>query len=131
MCREFRHQERKVMSSATAAADIIRRMVRNEVKGWGDQENALRRIARRFGIPFWTLNHIRTGRAKTVDADVITRIREAYAEHCRQHAARLLHEAEMAKAGNPDVHLADIEDQIRALVAQLEAAKAGVAGEAR
>lgn len=117
------------MSSAETATGYVRRMVETETRGWGDQDSALRRLSRRYGIPFWTLNHIRTGRAKTVDAGLFDRIRAAFAEQCSRQAARLLHEAETAKARNPHVHLDDIEDQIRTLVARLEDAKAGSAGE--
>jgi hypothetical protein len=124
MCRETQHQERKVVSSAQMATGYVRRMVENEVRGWGDQENALQRLATRYRVPFWTLNNIRTGRAKTVDAGVYETIKTAFADHCARQAARLLHEAETAKAVNPDVPLDDIEDQIRALVARLETAKA-------
>lgn len=115
------------MSSAELASGYVRRMVETETTGWGDQDSALRRLAHRYGIPFWTLNNIRTGRAKTVEAGVFDRIRAAFAEQCSRQAARLLHEAETAKAVNPHVHLDDIEDQIRALVARLEDAKAGAA----
>lgn len=113
------------MSSAQVATGYVRRMVANETRGWGDQENALERLANRYGLPFWTLNNIRTGRAKTVEASVFDAIKSAFADHCSVQAARLLHEAETAKAVNPDVPLDDIEDQIRALVARLETAKAG------
>lgn len=52
------------------------------------------------------------------------RIKSAFIDHCGKQAAALLHEAEIARKANPDVHLDDIEDQIRALAARLEAAKA-------
>lgn len=112
------------MSSAQVATGYVRRMVENETRGWGDQDNALARLEARYGIPFWTLNHIRTGRAKTVEAGTFQRIRAAFVDQCGKHAARLLHEAETAKAVNPHVHLDDIENEIRALAARLEAAKA-------
>ena len=56
------------MSSADVAAGYVRRMVEKETRGWGDQEGALGRLEARYGLPFWSLNHIRTGRAKTVEA---------------------------------------------------------------
>lgn len=120
--RETVHQERKVMSSAEVASGIVRRMVETETRGWGDQDNALYRLEARYGLPFWSLQNLRTGRAKTVEATLFNRIKAAFVDHCGKHAARLLHEAEMAKEANIDV--ADIENQIRALVARLEAAKA-------
>lgn len=112
------------MSSAEVASGYVRRMVENETRGWGDTENAMSRLEVKYGLPFWTLNNLRTGRAKTVEASLFNRIKAAFADQCGRHARRLLHEAELAKAGEPDVDVADIEDQIRALVARLEDAKA-------
>lgn len=125
MCKESQSQVQRVMSSAAAeASGFIRRMVQNESGGWGDEAEALRRIARESKLSFWTLNNIRIGRAKTVNADVRDRIRMAFIDHCRGHAARLLHDAETAAAkGNKNDALDDIENQIRALAARLEAAK--------
>jgi hypothetical protein len=112
------------MNTATAeATGFIRRMVKDKSGEWGKAE-ALRLVARDSKLSFWTLNNLRIGRAKTVDADVRDRIRQAFIEHCRGHAARLLHDAETAAAkGNKNEVLDDIEDQIRALAARLEAAK--------
>ena len=111
------------MSSAQVASGYVRRMVENETRGWGDQDNALSRLEAKYGLPFWTLQNLRTGRAKTVEASLFNRIKAAFVDQCGRHAARLLHEAEMAKVGNPDVDLDDIENQIRALAAKLAAAK--------
>lgn len=112
------------MSSAAVATGYVRRMVENETRGWGDQANALSRIEAKYGIPYWSLENLRTGRAKTVEATLFNRIKAAFVDQCGRHAARLLHEAELARAVNPDVDVVDIEDQIRALVARLEDAKA-------
>lgn len=111
------------MSSAEMAAGYVRRMVENETRGWGDTENALSRLEAKYGLSFWTLNNLRTGRAKTVEATLFNRIRAAFADQCGRHAARLLHEAETAMAVNPNDDVAAIETQIRALARRLEAAK--------
>jgi hypothetical protein len=115
----------ETMTRVEVATGYIRRMVENESRGWGDQENALHRIERDTGIPFWSLENLRKGRAKSVEASMFERIKAAFVEHCGRHATRLLHEAEMAKGWgeNVDVDLADIENQIRALAARLENAK--------
>jgi hypothetical protein len=130
MCKEFQSSVQRVMSSAAAeASGFIRRMVHIESGGWGDEAAALRRIARESKLSFWTLNNIRIGRAKSVNADVRDRIRLAFIEHCRSEAARLLHEAETAAAkGNKNDVLEGIADQIRALAAELEAAKGEAKG---
>lgn len=111
------------MSSAEVASGFVRRMVETETRGWGDQDNALSRLEARYGLPFWSLQNLRMGRAKTVEASLFNRIKAAFVDHCGKQAARLLHEAQIAKAVNPDVDVAAIEDQIRALASKLEAAK--------
>ena len=116
------------MSSAQLAAGYVRRMVETETRGWGDTDNALSRLEAKYGLPFWTLNNLRTGRAKTVEATLFNRIRAAFADQCGRHAARLLHEAEIAMAVNTDDDLATIADEIRALAARLSS-RAGEAEE--
>lgn len=127
MCKESMQSEQKVMSSSAAQATVfVRRMVKQETGGWGDKPEAIRTVARACRCSFWTINNILIGRAKTVDGDLKERIRSAFIDHCRGHAARLLHDAETAAAkGNKNDVLDDIEDQIRALAARLEAAKGG------
>jgi len=116
------------MSTADVATGYVRRMVENETRGWGDTDGAMARLEAKYGLPFWTLQNLRTGRAKTVEASLFNRIKAAFVDQCGRHAARLLHEAEMAKAVNPDVDVADIENQIRALAARLAAAKSEAKG---
>ncbi|TDR28885.1 hypothetical protein [Aquamicrobium defluvii] len=124
-CRESQHQERKVSSSATIAAGYVRRMVEKETKGWGDQNNAMSRLERRYGLPFWSLNNLRTGRAKTVEAGLFTRIRSAYLDLCEREIAKLQHELSVEKALNPDDDLSDIEAEALALAEKIAAKKAG------
>lgn len=125
MCKEFQSKVHKVMSTATTeTAGFIRQLVKNESVGWGDEADALRRIARECKASFWTLNNIRIGRAKRVSADVSNRVRGYFIDHCRKQAARLLREAEAAeKTGPRNDAVADIASQIRALAMELEAAK--------
>ncbi len=111
-------------SAASETAVFIRRMLSAESGGWGDEAQALRRLARLCQVSFWTLNNLRIGRARTVNADVRDRIRQAFVDHCRSHAARLLHDAEMvAASGSGNDALEDIANQIRALSVELEACK--------
>lgn len=125
-CKECQQKVQPVMSNAaTEATGFVRRIVKEESTGWGDEAEALRRIAHGCKASFWTLNNLRIGRAKTVNADLRDRIREYFIDHCRRHAARLLRDAEMAAAKDDtnDV-LRTVESEIRALAARLEAAKA-------
>lgn len=112
------------MSSTDIAAGYVRRMVESETRGWGDTSDALRRLGVKYGLSFWTLNNLRIGRAKTVEASVYNKIKAAFADQCRRHAERLLHEADIAMTVNPDDDVAALQDQIRALASQL-ASRAG------
>lgn len=111
------------MSSAEMAAGYVRHMVEAETRGWGDQENALSRLEARYGLPFWTLNHIRTGRAKTVEAGLFARIRGAYLDLCQRQVAKLQHEISVEKALNEHDTLEDLEREARALAARIAAKK--------
>ncbi|WP_246658836.1 hypothetical protein [Mesorhizobium sp. J18] len=112
------------MSSAEIAAGYVRRMVSRESSGWGDQTEALKRLARNYKLPFWTLNNLRIGRAKTIEAGLRDRIREAYLDLCERQIRRLQHELEIEKAAAADDSLIDIENEAEALAARLLAARA-------
>ncbi len=110
-------------NSAAEATVFIRRMVEQETGGWGEKPDAIRAGARACKSSFWTINHILIGRAKTVDGDLKERIRTAFIDHCRGHAARLLREAEAAAKDNNNDAIRTVESEIRALASRLEAAR--------
>lgn len=101
----------------------VRRMVEKETRGWGDQDSALTRLEARYGIPFWSLNNIRTGRAKTVEAGLFDRIRGAYLDLCQKQVAKLQHEIAIEKALNEDDTLEDLEREAGRLAARIQAKK--------
>lgn len=111
------------MSSSFVASDYVRRMVEKETRGWGDQRNAMSRLERRYGIPFWSLNNLRTGRAKTVEAGLFSRIRTAYVDLCERELAKLQHEIAIEKAQHPHDDFADLESEAEALLARVQAKK--------
>lgn len=123
MSREIQHQERSV-STVEEAGQYVRRMVEREARGWGDQQNAQQRLEVRYGLPFWAMEHIRTGRAKTVEAGLFHRIRAAYLDLCERQVAKLQHEIAVEKALNEDDTLQDLEREAAKLAARIEAAKA-------
>ena len=108
---------------AGTAGDYVRRMVAAESKGWGDQAEAQERLEARYALPFWSLERLRTGQAKTCEASLFFRIKAAFAHHCATKAAQLMHEAEMAQAVHADDDIRIIQDEIRALQARLAAAQ--------
>lgn len=109
---------------ADEAGEYVRQMVAVESKGWGDQSEAQRRLEVKYGLPYWSLEHLRTGKAKSCETSLYMRVKSAFIDHCGRKAAHLIHKAEMARKSNADVALDDIENELRALAARLEAAKA-------
>lgn len=123
MCTETKHSERELMSSADVATGYVRRMVEKETRGRGDQDGALSRIEQRYGLPFWTLQNLRTGRAKTVEAGLFARIRGAYIDLCERQVRQLQHEISVEKALNDDDTLEDLEREAAQLLARVAAKK--------
>lgn len=123
---ETKHPEHKVMSSveyAERARGYVNRMVEKESRGWGDQGPALGRIETRYGIPYWTLEHLRKW-AKTCETSLFHRIRAAYLHMCEQQVLRAQHEILVEKAsGEFDDDLASLEAEAAALAARIQAKK--------
>lgn len=109
--------------SVEAATDYVRTMVQRESRGPGDLDNAMQRLEARYGLPFWTLWHLRRGKAKTVEASLLARIRGAYLDMCQRQASNLLHEIELEAAAGDDTDL-DLATALRALAEKIEARKA-------
>lgn len=112
------------MSSADVATGYVRRMVEKETRGWGDQSNALHRIGDRYGLPFWSLHNLKTGRAKTVEAGLFRRIRGAYLDLCERQVRQLQHEIEIEKAKGSDASLEDLAREASELAARVAERKA-------
>jgi len=110
------------VTGAAAANDYLTRMVANEMRGPGDTKPALERLSRRYGLSFWTLEHIRKGRAKECDAGLFERIRAAYLDHCERKLRELEHELRMEKARG-DARDNDLLVETEALLAKLAARK--------
>lgn len=111
--------------SVEAATDHVRTMVQRESRGPGDIENAMRRIEAKYGLPFWTLWHLRKGKAKTVEASLLARIRGAYLDMCQRQASNLLHEIKMEAAAGDDLD-SDIAAELEALLAKVKAKREAV-----
>ena len=114
---------REVMSSSDVAGSYVRRMIEHETRGWGDQHNAMSRLEARYGLPFWSLLNLKSGRAKTVEAGLFGRIRAAYLDVCEKQMAKLQHEISIEKALNEDDDLEDLEREARSLAARIAAKK--------
>ena len=121
-CRETKHLEHE-MTSAVQAQGYVKRMLELEGNAWGSLTNALQGIERRYGIPYWTLNNLRTGRAKTVEAGLFKRLQRAYYDHCERQIARLQHDLEIEKARAADDLDEDLLAQVQSLAEKVKEAK--------
>lgn len=109
------------IASVETAGRYVRRMVEREARGWGDQGEAQTRLEARYGIPFYSLERLRTGRAKTVEAGLFARIRAAYLDLCERQVSKLQHEIALEKAMNEDDTLEDLEREARSLAERIKA----------
>lgn len=109
--------------SAVEASYLVRTMIHTGAKGPGDYERAMERLEAKYGIGFWTLDHLRKNKAKTCEVSLYSRIKLAFVDHCGRQARRLLDQAAMAQAVNPNDDVAAIQSEIQALHARLAAAQ--------
>ena len=81
-------------------------------------------------MPFWTLENLRTGRAKTVEGSVIRKIKAAYVARLERKVSALQHEIELEKTVNADADLDVLETEAAALLRKVKAHRAALqAGE--
>lgn len=107
--------------SAAVASEYVRHMIHRESRGPGDCENAMARIEAKYGVGFWTLDHLRKNRAKTCDVSLFARIRAAYLDSCERQVAKLQQEISIEKATSGDDTLEDLEAEAAALAARIAA----------
>lgn len=110
--------------SALVASEYVRTMIHRESTGPGDCERAMQKIEAKYGIGYWTLDHLRKRKAKTIEVSVFARIRAAYLDLCERQVARLQQELEIEKAICGDDSLEDLEREASKLVARIAAKKA-------
>lgn len=123
--REIQSQEHELSTALVdEAGDYVRRMVQREALGWGDQAQAQARLEARYGISYWALEKLRTGKAKTVEAGLFARVRAAYLDLCERQVSRLQHEIAIEKAIGGNDTLEDLEREAARLASRIEAARA-------
>jgi hypothetical protein len=112
--------------STAIASEYVRRMVERETAGNGDVENAIRRLARKHGLSFWQIMHLRAGRAKSITIDAFTTIRTAYLDYCEQQISDL--QREVAEVRGQDDRFQDLVGEVEALAEKVRAAKGRLNG---
>lgn len=112
-----------IQQPSDKARGFIHRMVLHEARSMSETEPAMRRIARDYGLNYWTLERIRKGQAKTVEAGLFSKIRDAYLSHLEWKMKSLSHEIRMERAGGNDVD-ADLLAEAEALLAKIQERRA-------
>lgn len=121
-------QGQKSMSTAIAS-EYVRKMVERETAGNGDVENAVRRLARKHGLSFWQIMHLRAGRAKSITVDAFVCIRKAYLDYCEAEIRALQEDIRQDQERHGEDHdLRDLDFEVQALVAKVKAAKERIVG---
>lgn len=103
------------------ATDYVRRMYENEYKGWGDSRNALKRLEIKTSVSFWALDHLRRGKARTIESGLYHQIKAAYFRMCESQIQAFEEEITSERVKNGDDSLEFIEDSIAALARKIEA----------
>jgi len=115
------NKQGKTVMSTALASEYVRRMVERETAGNGDVENAIRRLARKHGLSFWQIMHLRAGRAKSITVDAFWTIRAAYLDYCQQQISDLQREVEEVRG--KDDRFEDLVGEVEALAAKVRRAK--------
>lgn len=118
------NSESKQMSAVENATHYVRQMAMLEARGWGDQYNALRRIAHRSKLRLNALVHLHKGKAKKLDTDLFFNIRQAYLDLCEQQIAKLQQQIEKERALGTDDDLEGLGNEAALLAARIAARKA-------
>lgn len=95
-----RNPDGKIMSDVfvSNATEWANELVRRESRGPGDYENAMRRLEKRYNIPWQILWRLRHGRIKDIYVSLYVRLQAAYQAECERQMRLLAHEIEIAKA---------------------------------
>lgn len=106
------------VSAVEEAKRLVNELLKLESRGGGDLENAMRRLANRYGLPWRTFWNLRYRTPKHVFVGVFETLKAAHRAEVGRQIERLRHELQIAKLNG--VHVQDIEDQASALLAELE-----------
>ncbi|MGR9413141.1 hypothetical protein [Rhizobium leguminosarum] len=129
--------EAKAMSFVDAyspeeAVLIAKKMFERECSGWGDEERAMKKLARQCGISAVSFKRLMKGQRKTFDVGLCNRIRVTYKNFCLSLISQLLHEVKVIEEVHGHAAVSDIladvealEEKARAAFAEIPKAKQG------
>lgn len=123
MCTE-REQDLHAMSGAIVT-DRMQAIIDASRRSNEQDANTLRRVCEKYGLPYWTLENVRKGRARTIPLDLLDRLGHVWLsvreEQLRKWEMELA--TERAK-GFVDDDLLDMERQAADFRSRLEARRA-------
>jgi hypothetical protein len=135
MNRKETHQitvTNKTGSKAMSAVDAIsldeetrryaQKLFKLRVMGWGNETSALNECALWFGMSPRSFKRLKDGETKKA-ASFFARARKAYLDYCARKAAELLADVEEEKARFGNVRIGDLDQEVEALVAKINAAR--------
>lgn len=108
-----------------AACRYASGLVELESRG-SDNDAALHRIERRYGLSPHQITHLRSRRAKSVDAGLFARLRAAYIDLCERQVRRLQAQIAVERATCDDDDLDDLAAEAAALARKVAARKAAL-----
>jgi hypothetical protein len=118
----------KAMSSVDAFSldDETRRyaskLFRLRAEGWGSETDALEDCAGWMGMTPRSFKRLKDGETKKASS-FFARARKAYLDYCARKAAELLADIEAEKGRYGHVRIGDLDQEVEALVAKIEAAR--------
>ncbi|WP_267550337.1 hypothetical protein [Rhizobium rhizogenes] len=118
----------KAMSSVEAFSldDETRRYARKLFKlraeGWGSETDALEECAGWMGMTPRSFKRLKDGETKKASS-FFAKARKVYLDYCARKAAELLADVEAEKGRFGNVRIGDLDQEVEALVAKIEAAR--------
>lgn len=110
--------------SQEEATLVARKMFERECAGWGDEERALKKLARHCGMSAVSFKRLMKGQRKVVDVLLCKRIRLAYLDICHSLMAQIQNDIKAIEEAHGHDAVADFIDEVEGLDARVNAAKA-------
>ena len=110
--------------SPEEAVLVAKKMFQRECAGWGDEERALSKLARQFGISPVSVKRLIKGQRKSMDVRLSKRIRLSYLTFCHSMMAQLQNDIKAIEEAFGHDAVADFVDEAEVLQAKVNAAKA-------